>query len=236
MSIIKEQTVAEVVSENMGADHVFSKYKIDFCCGGGDTIEIACKNAGVDLEKLILEIKNINAKISGKVNVNDLDIPTLINQVKENYHTKISDLIFEVLPYAAKVAEVHGVEHNEVIEINQLVKDVNTVISETFTNSIMSLYPIINEILETIEKNEEVSIETLQAFQKAIKRNEIAQKLIGDSFKEISNLSSEYQVPESACSSYSYLYKNLNQLQHEVHKYMHFEKNVLIPKALNTIK
>lgn len=236
MNITKEKTVAEVVSENMGADFVFSKYKIDFCCGGGDTMDVACKSAGVDLEKVIVEIEAVNQKISGESTINNLDVPTLINQVKENYHTVISDLIFETLPYAEKVAKVHGASHHEVIEINQLVKDLDSVLTETFKNSIMSLYPVINEITELTNKNEEVSLETLQVFQKAIKRNEIAQKLIGDSLKEISKLSSDYNAPEDACNSYKFVYKILKQLQHEIHKYMHFEKNVLIPKVLNTIK
>ena len=64
MSITKEITVAEVAAQNMGADHVFSKYKIDFCCGGGATLEIACKESGVEFEVLKKEIETISNKIS----------------------------------------------------------------------------------------------------------------------------------------------------------------------------
>ncbi|WP_298371055.1 DUF542 domain-containing protein [uncultured Lutibacter sp.] len=236
MQITKENTVAEVVSKNLGSDYVFSKYKIDFCCGGGDTLEKACKESGVDFDILKQEIETINNKISGETNIEELDIPTLISEVKGGFHTTISDGLYEILPYAAKVAQVHGSEHKEVIEINELIIAVEMVITETFKNSIMSLYPSINEIVDANEKSEEVTLESLQALQKAIKRNEIAQGLMGDSFKEISKLSSNYTTPESACNSYKFLYKNLQQLEHQVHKYMHFEKNVLIPKALNLIE
>ncbi|UMB60401.1 DUF542 domain-containing protein [Lutibacter sp. A80] len=236
MQITKQHTVAEVVSKNLGSDHVFSKYKIDFCCGGGDTLEKACKESGVEFEVLKEEIEAINNSITGGVNVEELDIPTLINEVKGGYHTTISDAFYEITPYVEKVTNVHGESHKELFEIKELYKNVELVINETFRNSIMSLYPIINEIVSTSEKGEEVSIEVLQDFQKAIERNEIAQKLIGDSFKEIAHLSSNYQVPEGGCNSYAFLYKNLKQLAHEVHKYMHFEKNVLIPKTLNIIK
>lgn len=236
MQITKENTVAEVVSKNLGSDHVFSKYKIDFCCGGGDTLEKACKDNGVKFEVLKQEIETINTKISGSSNLDELDIPTLLDQAKDMYHTVIIDILFEISPYAVKVANVHGAEHKEVVEINEIYKSVELVINETFRNSIMSLYPIINEIYEASEKADEILIETLQTFQKEIEKNEIAQKLIGDSFKEISKLSSNYTTPEGACNSYNYLYKNLKQLEHEVHKYLHFEKNVLIPKTLNIIE
>jgi len=64
MKITKQNTVAEVVAQNMGADQVFSKYKIDFCCGGGATLEIACKESGVEFEVLKKEIETIRKKIS----------------------------------------------------------------------------------------------------------------------------------------------------------------------------
>jgi len=236
MQIIKENTVAEVVSKNLGSDHVFSKYKIDFCCGGGDTLEKACKESGVEFNVLKNEIEALNSKISGSASIDELDIPTLIDEAKSGYHNAISDTLFEVLPYSAKVAEVHGNVHYEVIEINELLNAVNVVVSETFKNSIMSLYPSIIEIVNATEKSEEVTLESFQVFQKAIKRNEIAQGLMGNSFKEISKLSSNYTTPDEACNSYKYLYKNLQQLEHQVHKYMHFEKNVLIPKALKIIE
>ena len=236
MEITKENTVAEVVSKNLGSDYVFSKYKIDFCCGGGDTLEKACKESGIEFEVLKQEIEAVNNKITGGISIEELDIPTLISEVKGGFHTTISDTFYEVSPYVEKVTTVHGEAHKELVEINELYKQIELVVMETFRNSIMSLYPIINEIVETSEKNEEVSLETLKAFQNAIERNEIAQKLIGDSFKEMSRLSSDYQVPANGCNSYTFLYKKLKELAHEVHKYMHFEKNVLIPKTLNIIK
>ncbi|MBK5210541.1 MAG: DUF542 domain-containing protein [Flavobacteriaceae bacterium] len=68
MNITKEKTVAEVVAQNMGADHVFSKYKIDFCCGGGATLETACKESGVEFEVLKKEIEMLSNKISSNSN------------------------------------------------------------------------------------------------------------------------------------------------------------------------
>ncbi|SNR82734.1 DUF542 domain-containing protein [Lutibacter flavus] len=236
MQITKENTVADVVSKNLGSDHVFSKYKIDFCCGGGDTLDKICKESGVDFEVLKAEIESINNKISGLSNTKDADIPSIIEQAKDGYHVSISDAIFEILPFAAKVAEVHGFEHTEVVEINKLVKGVDIVITEMFQNSIMSLYPIINEIAALNAKKEGVSLELLKNLQKTIKRNEIAQQLIGDSLKEIAALSSHYSVPAEACNSYRFLYEKLHGFHHEVQKYMHLEKNVLIPKVLKEIE
>ena len=73
MNIIKEKTVAEVIAENVGSDRVFSKYKIDMCCGGGVTIEDACKERGVEFEIVNHEIEIIKNIIVGNSNLIDLN-------------------------------------------------------------------------------------------------------------------------------------------------------------------
>lgn len=235
MNITQKSTVAEIVSKNLGSDHVFSKYKIDFCCGGGDTLEKACKESGVDYNVLIKEIESINSTITGTLNTNYLNIDALIKQAKEKYHTSITDSIFEILPFAEKVAEVHGGKNTELVEINVLVKGIEVVISEMIKHTRKSLYPKISEFWKLNDKHNKPALELLNCLQEAIRRNEIAQQLVGDSFKEISSLSMHYTVPEGACNSYMFLYEKLHDLQHEVQNYIHFEKNVLIPKVLKEI-
>ncbi|MCZ2443857.1 MAG: DUF542 domain-containing protein, partial [Flavobacteriales bacterium] len=36
---LKEKTVGELVKENIKMAHVFKKYGIDFCCGGGISVQ-----------------------------------------------------------------------------------------------------------------------------------------------------------------------------------------------------
>lgn len=236
MNITKENTVAEVVSKKLGSDHIFSKYNIDFCCGGGVNLETACKESGVEFEILKQEIEAINAKISGESSLDNLDLLSLIEIAKNQYHTYISDTIFEIVPLAEKVATVHGAQHKELIEINNLMLNSGSVLTEMLKNSILSLYPIINEILNLENPVADFSIAQLQELQKSIKRNEIAQILVGDAFKEISKLSSNYLVPQEACSSYQFLFKKLNEFENKMHQYIHLEKNVMIPKMLKIIE
>ena len=40
--------IGEFVAEDYRTAAVFSKYKIDFCCNGGRTLDIACKKKGLD--------------------------------------------------------------------------------------------------------------------------------------------------------------------------------------------
>ena len=236
MNINKENTVAEIVSKKLGSDHVFSKYKIDFCCGGGMTLEAACKENKVEFETLKQEIEAINTKIGGEQNLNDLDISSLIEQAKEEYHNYFVKTLPQIMPFAAKVAEVHAGHNPEVVEINTLTKGIEIVVTEMIENSQFNLYPAIEEILNLNNISNEISTKQLEILKNAIRNNETAKKLIGDTLKEITTLSSHFLAPEDACNSFKFLYEKLHEFAHQLHKYMHFEKNVFIPKVLKLIE
>jgi len=60
MKTIENKTVAEVVSENIKTAHVFKKYGIDFCCGGGITIDKACEKKNLDYSMLKEELLKVD--------------------------------------------------------------------------------------------------------------------------------------------------------------------------------
>ena len=228
MNITKENTVAEVVSKKLGSDHIFSKYKIDFCCGGGMTLEAACIENGIEFAVLKNEIDAINTKIVGESIEVEEDLEALITIIKKEYHQYIDENLPVVLQFSEKVAGVHGAHNPEVVEIFTLLKGVEVVLTETMENSLMKLYPAVVEIQNSVS----ISSEKVEGIKSLIQNNEAAQQLIGDTFKEISKLSSHYLAPDDACNSYRFLYEKLHELDHQLQKYMHFYKHTLVPKIV----
>ena len=235
MNITKEHTVAEIVSKKLGSDHVFSKYKIDFCCGGGVTLENACKEIGIEFNVLKQEIEALNSKISGDNDLNDLDISSLTEQIREEYHNYIEENIPQIMPISAKVAQVHGSHNTEVVEINNLLQGVEVVLIEMLKNTESALFPAIKSVLELNNKLDEISTNQKEGIKIAINKTEIAQQLVSDTFKEISNLSAHYTVPADGCNSFRFLYEKLHELDHQLQKQVHFNKHVFFPKVLKLI-
>lgn len=236
MNITKENTVAEIVSKKLGSDHVFNKYKIDFCCGGNMTLEAACKENKVDFEMIMQEIETINIKIGGEYNLKDMDISSLIEKLKEEYHNYLDENVSQIVPISTKVAEVHGLENPEVIEINVLIKGIEIVVLEMLKNTNNTLFPIIEKILTLDNISADISENQIEIVKRTVKKSEIAHQLVSDTFKEISNLSSHYLVPDGACNSYRFLYQKLHELDHQLQKYVHFNTHVFIPKILKIVE
>ncbi|MBD0776914.1 DUF542 domain-containing protein [Maribacter sp. ANRC-HE7] len=235
MEIERENTVAEVVSKKLGSDYIFNKYSIDFCCGGGLTLEAACKEKGITFETLRQEIESLNSKIIGTSSLNDRDLGSLMLMVKTEYHPTIDHGFKEILPLASKVADVHGAVHSEVVDIKELLQAVGIYLDRTFESTINDLFPAIDTILSLDFPSAEITYKQVEALKVAVERITAENNFIKGVFHKIANLSSNYTAPEEACNSYRFLYHSLQQLDNEVHEYMHFEKHVLVPKALKII-
>ena len=64
MNYIETKTVANYVTENIKTAHIFKKHGIDFCCGGGISIEKACEKNNVDFETLITDLNQLENNTS----------------------------------------------------------------------------------------------------------------------------------------------------------------------------
>ncbi len=58
-STLGQLTVGEIVASDYRKADVFSKYNIDFCCGGKVSLETACNKANVKIETVEGELKSI---------------------------------------------------------------------------------------------------------------------------------------------------------------------------------
>ena len=58
MNIDISTKVGEIVKENFRTAQIFDKNKIDFCCGGGISLEKACKKSKVDVARIIPELQS----------------------------------------------------------------------------------------------------------------------------------------------------------------------------------
>ena len=230
MTTIDNKTVAEVVSENIKTAHVFKKYGIDFCCGGGITIDKACEKKNLNYSQLKEELLKVDDAPKA-YNYNSWKLDFLIDHILNVHHTYVEESIPLILQYSNRVAEVHGHHYTEVIEINKLFIEVaNELISHMKKEEVI-LFPYIKKLLG--HKNEEqlLNIPPFGSINNPIAMMESEHELAGDIFKEIARLTNNYTPPEEACNTFRALYSKLAEFEQDLHQHIHLENNILHPKA-----
>ena len=231
MIINKDKTVGETVTENIKTAHIFKKYGIDFCCGGGISIDKACEKKNVDFSKLKEELLSVD-KAQKAYDYDKWELGFLIDHIVNIHHTYVAESIPLILQYSNRVAEVHGHHYSEVIEINRLFGEVANELTSHMQKEEVILFPYVKKLLNLKVTSQEIVPPHFGTVNNPIKMMEEEHETAGDIFKTIAQLTNNYTPPQDACNTFRALYAKLEEFEQDLHQHIHLENNILFPKAI----
>ncbi len=224
MKNLKQMTVGEIVAEDYRASQVFRSKGLDFCCGGGKSLEDACSSKNIDIEQVVEELSLLQHTISAEPNYNEWGLDFLVDYIEQNHHRFVRKMLPEIYFYAEKVAGRHGVNHPELLEIVSVVRELGAELDDHLTKEETGVFPAIKELVRNHEK--------IQIGQNTMETLEDEHETAGELMARIEKLTNGFTPPEGACASYQILFKNLEAFSADLHKHVHLENNILFPKAL----
>lgn len=222
------QTVAELAITHPAALAVFSKYNIDYCCGGNRSLEDACLRVGLNPEKIRREILSAPVQQSSVPSrVEQWSASLLADYIVQNHHAYVRTAIPEIEALLEKVCAAHGEDNIELLNIQQDFCDLAEELLNHMGKEEMALFPALKR-LEAAGSSEHPLADTLKT---PIAMMEHEHTIAGDLMKSIRNLSNHYTVPEFACPTYRVTYQKLKQFDDDLMTHVHLENNILFPRA-----
>lgn len=231
METLQERTVADVVTENIKAAHVFKKYGIDFCCGGGVSIKRACEKAQVDADTLTRELLNLETVKDRASDYNSYKLDFLADHIVNVHHHYVEESSPLLLQYAKRVNQVHGGHYAELGEIEQLVIEVVQEMAAHQKKEELILFPFIKRLVKAEKENGPVPEAHFGTVDNPIKMMEEEHDETGEIMRKIAALSNNYTPPQGACNTYKAFYSKLEEFEEDLHQHIHLENNILFPKA-----
>lgn len=237
MSTLDTKTVAEYVTENIKTADVFRKYGIDFCCGGGITIEKACEKYEVqEPEELWNDLLKVENHTTRANDYNSWDLDFLADHITNVHHRYIDDSIPVARQYGDRVEKVHGSHHPELIEINELFREVAADMSAHCKKEELILFPFIKKMVNTKKEGTELPQIHFGTVDNPIKMMEVEHEEAGEIMRKIAKLSNDYTPPADACNTYRAFFAKLEEFELDLHHHVHLENNILFPKSLKLEK
>lgn len=236
MTTLQDKTVADVVTENIKAAHVFKKYGIDFCCGGGVSIKKACEKAEIDpvlVETEILNLENIKDRA---LDFNSWKLDFLTDHIINVHHGYVEENSPLLLQYSQRVNHVHGHHYTELAEIESLVKQVVQELAAHMKKEELILFPFIKKLVKAEREGTEVPPIHFGTVENPIKMMEAEHEEAGEILRKIAKLSNNFTPPQGACNTYKAFYSKLEEFEQDLHQHVHLENNILFPKALKLEK
>lgn len=231
MESIQEKTVANVVTENIKAAHVFKKYGIDFCCGGGVSIKRACEKANVDPIALTEELLKLDNAPDRASNYNSWKLDFLTDHIINVHHQYVEENSPLLLQYAKRVNQVHGGTYKELGEIENLVLEVVQEMAGHQRKEELILFPFIKKLVKAELENGKVPDSHFGSVDNPIKMMEDEHEEAGEIMRNIAKLSNNYTPPQGACNTYRAFFAKLEEFEQDLHHHIHLENNILFPKV-----
>ena len=236
MNTLEERTVADVVTENIKAAHIFKKHGIDFCCGGGISIKRACEKAKIDPSILMGELQNLDSAPDRAFDYNSWKLDFLADHIVNVHHHYVEESSPLLLQYSKRVNHVHGHHYTELAEIEELVTRVVQAMAAHQRKEELILFPFIKKLAKSQAEGTAIPETHFGTVENPINMMEEEHEEAGEIMRRISELSSGFTPPQGACNTYRAFYAKLDEFEQDLHQHIHLENNILFPKALKLEK
>lgn len=210
--------LAEWATHVPAASRVFHRHRLDFCCGGRQTLEDACAKAGLEAGAVVAEI-DAAAPESEALDWSGQPLDALIDHILLAYHEPLRVELPQLVAMARKVETVHAKK------------------PAVPTGLAAHLEAVLDDVELHLQKEEQILFPALRSGAGAaaggpIRVMEQEHDEHAEDLQRTRSLTRDLQPPPHACTTWRALYLRLAQLERDLMDHIHLENNVLFPRAL----
>jgi len=238
-----QQTVREVALSLPAATRVFEKLGIDYCCGGGKSLEQACGAANLQIEQVVellsaaeREAEARQGPAAAALDWTTAPLTDLIHHVQDTHHAYTRQEIGRLGPLFEKVCRVHGDKHPELNDIRGKFELLAQELTTHMRKEEFVLFPYIARLEQAVIAGEPVAPAPFGAVENPVAMMQHEHTTAGNLLRDMRSLSNSYRPPAEACTSYKTLYRALAEFERDLHQHIHLENNILFLRAITMEK
>jgi regulator of cell morphogenesis and NO signaling len=235
MAVTTARTVRELVLEIPEATRIFEKIGIDYCCGGNKSLKEACASANLSVDEVLdsLELAQQQARTKSKHrNWQAEPLADLVDHIKSTHHKYTHEEIVRLKPLLEKVLSVHGTHHPELQQVCMLFGGLAQELTIHMLKEEQVLFPYVVRMEEAVIQREPLLPARFGTVENPVAMMMHEHDSAGEALRAIRQASHGYTPPADACVSYQTLYKALADFEKDLHRHIHFENNILFPRAI----
>lgn len=227
------KTIGEIVAEDYRTAKVFEAREIDFCCGGNVVLRTVCQEKRIDLALMIGELEAIkHESIEKSKNYSSWELSFLADYIVNVHHTYLKENTDQISAYVRKIAEVHGNNHPETIEIASVFNKIAIDLEEHLREEEEDFFPALKRLELNKKAGTAPAAKDIETMKNSLKRLTEEHEEIGDAIHKIRHLAGGYVIPDNVCNTFVVTYRKLKEFEDDLHEHVHLENNILFPKAV----
>lgn len=218
MQLNTSETLANLATAYPAASRIFHRHGLDFCCGGQRAMGEACAAKGIDAQAVLAEIASSEAPLATPP-WNERPLRELIDFIESHYHARLRAELPELVRLAARVEERHAEKSSCPRGLAAHLRAVHEAVLDHLAKEEQILFPLLRRgggrlaaaPIHVMEQEHDDHREGLLRTRA---------------------LTADLTLPEEACTTWRALYLRLLEFERELMEHIHFENNVMFPRAL----
>jgi regulator of cell morphogenesis and NO signaling len=215
---LPETSLGDIACNIAGATKLFRKHKLDFCCGGKNSLRSEAQRRGIDLHEITDQLLQLTANDNAEISWKDATTPDLVAHILGRFHAKHREQLPELVRLAQRVEKVHA-EHEKC--------------PHGLAEHLMAMAV---ELEEHMQKEEQILFPMLLSERKSMTSGPISvmeneHTSHGEALEEMLRLGHNLEVHTEACNTWRALYLGLDQLRNDLMEHIHLENNILFKRT-----
>lgn len=219
-------SLGALVAEEPARAELFERLRLDYCCGGSQTLAQACERGGLDPETVcrLLEALEGSRLDRWHLEQNDwrrVSIAELCDHIVTAHHDTLRAELPRIEGLLATVVRVHGSGHPELHDLQRLFATIRHELEPHLQTEERVLFPACRA----------AEAEGTPVDERALAAHEQEHGATGDALAALRELANDYDTAGGLCRTHRTLLEALARLELDLHQHIHEENNVLFPRV-----
>jgi regulator of cell morphogenesis and NO signaling len=212
-------SLGDLARTNPSATRVFLRHRLDFCCGGRQTLAEACEKSGLDPARIVEELEHEASRGAGSTIWDERSPAELADHIESYYHAGLRRDLPPLIEAARKVERVHAQKPGVPTGLADVLSDFFAEMQQHMMKEENVLFPMIRRGARG------------EAVYMPVRVMEGEHDLHREQLLRIRELTGDLRVPPHACATWTALYQGLEHLEAELMQHIHLENNILFSRA-----
>lgn len=226
-------TLAEIAATSLSAVRILEQHGLDYCCGGKQPFDQACRARNIQPEAVLREIQDAQTAHGQEIDWQKAPIGDLIKHILGTHHEYLKLELPALGQRVDKVLSVHGESDPETLpRLADVFAGLRAELEMHLHKEEAILFPFIEEYGRAELQGRPVPPVPFGSIRHPIAMMEQEHISAGDALAELRRLTRDHELPPYACGTVQALYQGLQALEADLHTHIHLENNILFPRAV----
>lgn len=228
-AIDDDVTLGQLAVERPDRIRLLEGLHLDYCCGGSSSLRDACQERGLDLDAVRAQLEAADREEPAAEPAVERDwrqapFDELCAHIAQTHHDYLRHEMPRIAVLLATVVRVHGADCLDFELIERTFASLQRVLGEHIDEEEQILFPACVALERGGAGATDLDRATLEAHR-------TEHEAVGRKLEALRLLAGEYDRTQALCSTHGATLDALREFEADLHRHVHLENNVLLPRA-----